>query len=99
MYFVAKYFDGAIAFVTIASSPHPPGVRAAEIHSREHGDDYWRRLIVMNGDAWLRIADEASEETQDLYGGRLSLLRLPALFLYCSLTPRPKPGESEAVRE
>ena len=83
----------------MASEPDLLGDRVASTLSREHGDDYWRRLIVMNGDAWLRIADEASEETQDLYGGRLSLLRVPALFIYGSRDPRTEPGEIEAVRD
>ena len=86
-------------FETMAAEPDLLGDRVASTLSREHGDDYWRKLIVMNGDAWLRIADEASAEKQDLYDGRLSLLRVPALFIHGSRDPRTEPGEIEAVRD
>lgn len=86
-------------FETMAAEPDLLGDRVASTLSREHGDDYWRKLIVMNGDAWLRIADESSAEKQDLYDGRLSLLRVPALFIHGSRDPRTEPGELEAVRD
>src|ERR1041384_4897257 len=67
-------------FETMAGDPALLGERVATTLSSEHGEDYWRKLIVINGDAWLRIADEATHPFQNLYDGELSNLRVPALF-------------------
>ncbi|HSB11402.1 MAG TPA: alpha/beta hydrolase [Blastocatellia bacterium] len=85
-------------FETMAGNPNLLGGRVATTLARDHGHDYWQELIVVNGRAWLQIADEAMHEGQDLYGGRLSELRAPALFLHGSRDPRTEPGELEAVR-
>jgi pimeloyl-ACP methyl ester carboxylesterase len=42
-------------FEVMAGDPGLLGERVATTLAREHGEDYWRRLIVMNGSAWLRI--------------------------------------------
>lgn len=86
-------------FETMAGDPALLGERVATTLSSEHGKDYWRKLIVMNGEAWLRIADEASHQTQDLYDGRLSSLQARTLFVHGSRDPRTEPGEMEAVRD
>lgn len=86
-------------FETMAGDPALLGERIATTLSNEHGEDYWRKLIVMNGDAWLRIADEAALAGQDLYGGKLSELRVPTLFIHGSRDPRTEPGEMQAVRD
>jgi pimeloyl-ACP methyl ester carboxylesterase len=86
-------------FETMAGDPNLLGDRTGTALSREHGEDYWHKLIVMNGNAWLRIADEATEITQDLYAGKLSRLRVPALFIHGSRDPRTEPGEMQAVRD
>jgi pimeloyl-ACP methyl ester carboxylesterase len=61
-------------------------------------EDYWRKLIVNNGSAWLRLADESGDPTQDLYDGKLSKLTMPTLFIHGSRDPRTEPGEIDAVR-
>jgi len=86
-------------FETMAGDPDLLGARITTTLASDHGEDYWRKLIVMNGDAWLRIADEATEPKQDLYDGRLSELRVPALFIHGSRDPRTEPGEMDAVRD
>ena len=86
-------------FETMAGDPALLGERVATTLSSEHGEDYWRKLIVINGDAWLRIADEATHPFQNLYDGELSNLRVPALFLHGSRDPRTEPGEMETVRD
>jgi pimeloyl-ACP methyl ester carboxylesterase len=86
-------------FETMAGDPDLLGARVGATLATDHGEDYWRKLIVMNGDAWLRIADEATDSKQDLYGGRLSELRVPTLFIHGSRDPRTEPGEMVAVRE
>ena len=86
-------------FETMAGDPSLLGERVGTTLSSEHGEDYWRKLIVMNGEAWLRIADEASHQTQDLYDGGLSSLQARSLFVHGSRDPRTEPGEMEAVRD
>jgi pimeloyl-ACP methyl ester carboxylesterase len=86
-------------FETMAGDPSLLGERVGTALAIEHGEDYWRKLIVMNGDAWLRIADESTYAEQDLYDGKLSGLRVPTLFLHGSRDPRTEPGEMQAVRD
>jgi pimeloyl-ACP methyl ester carboxylesterase len=86
-------------FEVMAGDPGLLGERVATTLAGEHGEDYWRRLIVMNGSAWLRIADEATHEKQDLYDGKLSQLQVPTLFIHGSRDPRTEPGEIDAVRD
>jgi pimeloyl-ACP methyl ester carboxylesterase len=86
-------------FETMAGDPSLLGERVGATLSNEHGEDYWRKLIVMNGDAWLRIADESAFAEQDLYDGKLGDLCVPALFIHGSRDPRTEPGEMESVRD
>jgi pimeloyl-ACP methyl ester carboxylesterase len=86
-------------FETMAGDPSLLSERVGTTLSSEHGEDYWRKLIVMNGEAWLRIADEATETEQDIYDGRLSELRVPTLFIHGSRDPRTEPGELQAMRD
>jgi pimeloyl-ACP methyl ester carboxylesterase len=86
-------------FETMAGDPALLGERVGTTLARDHGEDYWRKLIVMNGAAWLKIADESTHPNEDLYDGKLAELRVPSLFLHGSRDPRTEPGEMEAVRE
>jgi pimeloyl-ACP methyl ester carboxylesterase len=85
-------------FEVMADDPGLLGERVVGTLAQEHGEDYWHTLIVMNGKAWLGIADEATYPEHDLYDGELSKLRLPTLFIHGSRDPRTEPGEIESVR-
>ena len=85
-------------FEVMAGDPGLLGERVVTTLSREHGEDYWHTLIVMNGKAWLGIADEAKHSEHDLYDGKLAELRVPTLFIHGSRDPRTEPGEMDAVR-
>lgn len=85
-------------FEVMADDPALLGERVGSTLAREHGEDYWRKLIVINGNAWLGIADEATHAEHDLYDGKLSALRAPTLFIHGSRDPRTEPGELDAVR-
>ena len=85
-------------FEVMAGDPGLLGERVDGTLSSDHGEDYWRKLIVMNGSAWLALADEATHSKQDLYDGKLSDLRPRMLFIHGSRDPRTEPGEIEAVR-
>jgi len=86
-------------FETMAGDPALLGERVTTTLARDHGENYWRKLIVMNGAAWLKIADESTHPKQDLYDGKLGNLRVPSLFLHGSRDPRTEPGEMNAVRD
>jgi 3-oxoadipate enol-lactonase len=85
-------------FATMAENPERLGERVCAALSRDHGEDYWRELILLNGRAWLRLADESRDPSQDLYDGRLHELGVPTLFIHGDGDPRTEPGEMEAVR-
>jgi pimeloyl-ACP methyl ester carboxylesterase len=91
-------------FETMMQNPDGLGERVTAVLAREHGPS-WRDLIRTNGDAWLRIArarshpdDDLSRPDDDLYGGRLGGLRVPALLIHGARDPRTEPGELEALR-
>jgi Predicted hydrolases or acyltransferases (alpha/beta hydrolase superfamily) len=86
-------------FETMAHNPDMLGERVCEALARDHGEDYFRDLIINNGRAWLRIAEESKDAKQDLYDGRLGELSVPTLFIHGSADPRTEPGELDAVRQ
>jgi pimeloyl-ACP methyl ester carboxylesterase len=89
-------------FATMAGDPRLLGERITEVLARDHGEDYWEKLILMNGSAWLAIADEATKPDEDLYDGRLGELRsraVPHILIHGSRDPRTEPGELDAVAE
>jgi len=80
-------------FETMRDCPEELGGRIAGVLAHEHGDD-WRHVIAMNAAAWLRLAELGG----DLYEGRLSELRVPALVLHGDNDPRTEPGELNVLR-
>jgi pimeloyl-ACP methyl ester carboxylesterase len=85
-------------FETMTENPDLLGERVCAALIRDHGEEDWRELILMNGTAWLRLAEESSDAAQDLYDGRLHELRVPTLFIHGDGDPRTEPGELDAVR-
>ena len=86
-------------FQTMASNPERMGRRISETMAAEHGEPYGRQLMQNEGRAWLNIAAASAQPDGDLYGGRLSELRVPALFIHGGDDPRTEPDELEAVRQ
>lgn len=84
-------------FETMMRDPDGLGERVAGVLAREHGES-WRDVIRINGVAWRRLADERSTPDEDLYGGRLSALRVPTLVIHGATDPRTEPGEVDALR-
>jgi pimeloyl-ACP methyl ester carboxylesterase len=85
-------------FETMAKAPERLGKRASKVLADDHGEDYWRGLIVNNGLAWLRIAKQSRHPKDDLYEDRLGELAVPAIFIHGSGDPRTEPDELAAVR-
>lgn len=84
-------------FDTMMRNPDGLGERVATVLARDHGDS-WRDVIRINGAAWRRLADERPPSNDDLYGGALADLGLPALVIHGAKDPRTEPGELEALR-
>jgi pimeloyl-ACP methyl ester carboxylesterase len=84
-------------FDTMMRNPDGLGERVAGVLERDHGES-WRDIIRTNGVAWRRIADERSAPDEDLYGGRLRDIRVPALVIHGARDPRTEPGELDALR-
>lgn len=85
-------------FETMAGDPDGLGERICAVLASDHGEDYWRKIILNNGRAWLQLADEGPDPRQDIYDGKLSQLDGPTLFIHGSRDPRTEPDELDAMR-
>ena len=83
-------------FETAVREPERFGPAVVEACRRDHGDS-WKEVLAAGGWAWLDIIDEGRRGRQDLYSGRLSEIRAPALLLHGDRDPRTEPGEVEAA--
>jgi pimeloyl-ACP methyl ester carboxylesterase len=72
----------------------PDVVRALEA---DHGPP-WREVVARGARAWLDIIREGERTGEDLFGGRLGELSVPALLLHGRRDPRTEPGELDAIR-
>lgn len=84
-------------FETLASQPEALGVELCGRFALEFGEKNWRELITSHAKVWSDIAFESSGPEDDLYGGRLSEVLAPVLFIHGRLDPRTEPGELDAV--
>jgi pimeloyl-ACP methyl ester carboxylesterase len=84
-------------FDTMTANPEALGERVTTVLAGEHGER-WRDLIRANGAAWRRLADERAQSDEDLYGGRLTALGVPSVFVHGDRDPRTEPGELDALR-
>jgi pimeloyl-ACP methyl ester carboxylesterase len=81
-------------FRAMISNPDTVGSRVSSALVRDHGEE-WRQVLHRNATAWLEIVESGPG---DLYGGRLSELQVPALFIHGGRDPRTEPGDLEAIR-
>ena len=84
-------------FETLASQPEALGAELCGRFALEFGENNWRELITSHAKVWSDIAFESAEPEDDLYGGRLSQVLAPVLFIHGRLDPRTEPGELDAV--
>jgi pimeloyl-ACP methyl ester carboxylesterase len=83
-------------FESMRNEPRTLGGGVAEILARDHGDG-WPDVIARHSRAWQRIAEDASSESDDFYGGTLGEIAVPALVVHGARDPRTEPGEIEAI--
>jgi len=82
----------------LACHPETLGESLCRKFEAEHGKEYWKTIISNQGKAWLDIAEKSTGSDDDLYGGALSKLLTPTLFIHGRHDPRTEPGELDAVR-
>jgi pimeloyl-ACP methyl ester carboxylesterase len=85
-------------FRAMMLDPSLLGERVCSIMVREHGEDYWRKVLSNNGEAWLRIGEKGNRPDSDFYEGRLNELRAPTLLIHGSGDPRTEPDELAIVQ-
>jgi pimeloyl-ACP methyl ester carboxylesterase len=85
-------------FEAMMENPASLGAGVIAALERDHGER-WQKVLELNARAWLRIADEASSDHEDLYGGRLRQLAVPVLVVHGARDPRTEPGELDALRD
>jgi pimeloyl-ACP methyl ester carboxylesterase len=95
-YFRYKPVTSQQFFEAMVGNPDVLGERVAAVLSAEHGADYWKDLIRLDGQAWLDLAAESRPE-RDLYQGRLGEMKTPVLVLHGARDPRTEPDEMAAV--
>lgn len=83
-------------FETAVRDPEQFGPAVVEACRRDHGDA-WKEVLAAGGWAWLDIIDEGRRGRRDVYSGRLSEVKAPALLVHGSRDPRTEPGEVEAT--
>jgi pimeloyl-ACP methyl ester carboxylesterase len=84
-------------FETMMENPASLAAGVIAALERDHGER-WRKVLELNARAWQRIADDASSDHEDLYGGRLRELAVPVLVVHGARDPRTEPGELDALR-
>ena len=86
-------------FTSMVVNPEEFGERVTSIIKEDHGEDYWRQVLGMEGRVWLEILDTADRPEFDMYGGKLGELSVPTLFIHGEEDPRTEPGELDAIRK
>jgi pimeloyl-ACP methyl ester carboxylesterase len=84
-------------FEELAANPDGVGERAKAILARDHGEPEWRDAVCGDCQAWLEIA-RTTDSRPDLYGGRMSRIRVPVALIHGEDDPRTEPGELEQVQ-
>jgi 3-oxoadipate enol-lactonase len=86
-------------FETMTGDPAQLGQRVIKVLADAHGENYWQKLIEINGTAWLTIAEESRHEKDDLYDGKISQLKTNTIFIHGKQDPRTEPDELAAVQQ
>jgi pimeloyl-ACP methyl ester carboxylesterase len=84
-------------FQRMATEPESFSERIRRTLAAEHGDDRWRTVLHLDGQAWLDLAHDAATPDADLYRGRLPQVRVQTLIVHGGMDPRSEPGEREAI--
>lgn len=97
-HFFAQKISSRDFFEALANNPESLGPELCLRFEKDFGRDYWRQLITTHAKAWIELALAANGPHDDLYGGRVSEIRAPTLFIHGHLDPRTEPGELDAVQ-
>jgi pimeloyl-ACP methyl ester carboxylesterase len=86
-------------FETAATNPRKFGSAIAAAMAKEHGEDYWEHLMRVHGQAWLEILETCQVPERDLFSGKISELKVPALLIHGSQDPRTEPNELNQLQQ
>jgi len=84
-------------FTNLVVNPEVFGESVIAKLVEDHGADYWRQVLNMEGQVWLDILDNADRPEFDLFENRLANLSVPTMLLHGEQDPRTEPGELEAI--
>ncbi len=90
-----KPSSNGIFFQRFADHPEAVSEKLRAQLAADHGAEQWANVVKRNCRVWLRLAAESTRADEDLYGGRLSELRVPVAFVHGRGDPRTEPGEIE----
>ena len=79
-------------FERFATHPEEVSEKAQRLLVADHGAGRWRKVIQRNCRVWLKLAAQSTRPDEDLYGRRLSQLKVPVTFVHGRGDPRTEPG-------
>lgn len=85
-------------FNTMINSPMDFGEKIKETLAKDHGEDYWQKVLENGGKAWLKIIAESDNPEKDFYFQKLANLAPPTIFIHGEKDLRTEIGEMEAVK-
>jgi pimeloyl-ACP methyl ester carboxylesterase len=83
-------------FEQMVSAPDTFGDGVKSALNSDHGAG-WRRVLRLDGQAWLDLASTSERVHGDLYAGRLPSVVRPTLLVHGGRDPRTEPGEYAAI--
>ncbi|MFY9224721.1 MAG: alpha/beta hydrolase [Blastocatellia bacterium] len=85
-------------FEKMINSPSDFGERVCQALIKDHGEDYWQKLLKIAGKAWLEIIADAQVGDKDFYQQELSKLTCPTIFIHGEKDLRTEVGEMQQVQ-
>lgn len=85
-------------FQTMVNSPEKFGEKITQILAKDHGEDYWHKVLQNGGQAWLEIISQSHIREKDFYFQKLAELSPPTIFIHGEKDLRTEVGEMQAVK-
>ncbi len=90
-------------FRDMVERPECWGERVSHILAADHGEDFWRQMLLAEGNVWLALHHHGLAAGEDLYDGRLRELNYvesapKVALLHGAEDSRTDPGELDAFR-
>lgn len=88
-------------FQQFATHPHDVKEKMQKLLISDHGKetDRWKKVVQRNCRVWLKLAAQSRRPDDDLFNGRLRMLKVPVTFMHGRSDPRTESGEMGRVQE